>query len=535
MATYIFLSISVSIVQLYIYMSQTLISSLFSNNDFIYFSAAASVAAGLTAFLSFLSIRQMRKFNEQEHIYNIKAKTIDYVGDSEVGIASLSRKPHKFYKKHYSFLGLSSDEIIKMLKLDAEHNQVKLAMRHIQSRTPMQFGPTKFSSAKINKMLVTKPFVSPSEADEAISKLMNKMEDIANGVNTGLLDIDLIDFMYGGMISTLYRRHSEWISFVKRIYGFRTYDQFDTLIDKLLYRSCSEYSFFRFRVIVKLFFCGSQGRNLAWNIVRHSDRWKNHLSRNAFMQLIERYSLNKHLNFFSKHCLNSSIFIDKIRPIAALKKNKRMKQSFMDLFHDCIICSNGVWPVGLQYDRENNNKLDQDVFNNWYGYITDYTDYFVAANNSKKRLIGFIGISGSQNLQKNASRWQEEIFSALQDTLSLTRDEASSYLSKLGVPVIGIGEKLEVDLQKVAMLKTFYVHQDFRKENCRLSIGRLMLRRAISFCRNELNCVPMLTVLADTEFTEKAISLYVAEGASYLGFTFDAGDVNNHKVHVFIF
>jgi len=105
----------------------------------------------------------------------------------------------------------------------------------------------------------------------------------------------------------------------------------------------------------------------------------------------------------------------------------------------------------------------------------------------------------------------------------------------MGIPHTRNKGVTAIDFSRISLLRSFYVHSKYRNGAGSEPVGRKLLRRALQFCRYELDTIPALTVIADSSFTKKAIQLYAGEGGSYLGTTRDNGMKANHLMHVFIF
>lgn len=508
-------------------------------------SAAASIATCMAAIFSFLAIRQVRVLNQKRENSDKKRLTVKMVGDGDNSIPLLSREPMEKRKMMYPFTCWSRSQLEKKLRLPAQGLSPRTIEKihfSLNRRVPYSYDQSipRTAVEELNHLLFAKPFELDSEIHKTYAALFNKLEDIANAVNNDLIELNLIDFMYGGMLSNIYRNHSEWLSFIKRRLGARTYDQLDLIIDGILSISGIQYTFRRMGLLLHLIFSDSKKkRALAWKVLFNPSRWRKPLSRNAFCRILISNGLQEDIDVLTNLARLPSIDISYVQKIKKVQSNRSFLRSLFRLFNDCWQKSEGVWPVGMQEYTADRQKLEKLMFKRWLVHFVESVDYYITAKKKKlfwrSDVVGFIAISTSNSVKKQEKRWNGEILSAIKNTGRKNTSKVEEYLFHMGIPYMQKEGVICLNFSKIAMLKAFYVHSKYRNAESYEPVGRKMLRKSLSFCRYELGVVPILTVLADSKFTEKAIELYVGEGGAYLGTTRDAGKAENHLMHVFVF
>ncbi|MPW27800.1 hypothetical protein F9L16_02170 [Agarivorans sp. B2Z047] len=507
-----------------------------------YSQIITSLATCFTVFVAYISIRQVKKIEKERGNNEQKLKTIEIVTEPNSGIAHLSSEPMAERKGFYPYLSWSLSDIDERLNLSmngCSPKTIEMLSRQIRSRVPL-CRPNHNGSAYIydfNKTVIYKPFDPSSNLHRSYVFLFNKLEDVSSAINGGLLDVNLLNFMYGGMISTIYREHSEWLAWMKRYDGLRMFDQYDILIDHMLSLSSARYSLYKKRFLIKLLFCGCSGRKLLFLLVFSGAAYnrENTITKNALATELIKHNLGKD----AEELINAA-FLGKSKVVTLTAKKVRssrfVKKKIYTLFSDCWKRSMGEWPVGMQ-SWSPTSTLNLSAFDDWFKYVSNEWEVIFYAKLpywSRRQYAGMIALSYGQALTKNSKRWSLEIIEAARSHIGLN-ENVYEYLEKVGIPQLNEKGSSSINLNRMSHIQSFYTHSDIRNEYGFENIGRKLFRECVSYSRNQLGLIPFLSVIADSEFTQRAIELYVGEGGAYIGTTRDAGRADQHLVHVFIF
>ncbi|MFD0797173.1 hypothetical protein ACFQZJ_06865 [Maribacter chungangensis] len=508
--------------------TNSIISEYYSEVNLI-ITTIAAVSTFLAALFAYRSIRQVATLNKQQALTQIKKSTLEFVSDKNLNLGELSRTAYNSMIEEKNYLSNSVKDIEDNLNL-SEYN-ISLSTKRtivskVQSGIPLSYvhGIPYELVENVNQKLIFNGF--SEKCHRSMANLFNRLEEVSNAINASLLDLDLFDKMYGGFLSQIYKDHSDWLVYIKRKLGFRFFDQLDVLVNLIFYKSTEFYNLKKKAFLFKLPFLGNEGRSFFVFIIKNWNKLPASIDRKKLIEYSLNHGLISKIDRIGHLTKINSIFIKECSK-NGLKKKQCKKVA--KLFKDSVESSKGVWPVGVTNDAEDLNKWVGEMQKSWDVSFLAYEKI-----NLRKVLIGFIGISNPATVCLKLSRWKGETTSALKFGLEKGTD-IEEQLNKIFIPTVKEEGEVIIDFTKIAMIKSLYVHQKFRVSENKNSIGRKLLRKAINHCRIELNSIPLLTVIADREFTEKAIKLYTEEGGSFLGTCRDGNQKQGHLMHIFVF
>ena len=490
-------------------------------------TSLAALSTFLAALFAYRSIKQVASLNREQSKTQKRKSTLDFVSDKNLNLGEMSRIAYNAIVQEKPHLNNDDKKLIELLGLDnydISRSTKRAILDKVKLGIPLSYihGIPIDLVESINQRLVFTGF--SSESHRPIANLFNRLEEVSNAINANLLDLDMFDKMYGGFLFHIYEDYSDWLVYIKRKLGFRFFDQLDVLISLLFEKSIENYNIKKINNLIKLFIQGRAERAFAFFILKNWNKIPTTINRKKLIEYSLKFQLSKSLDKLSRISkVNSVIIEEKINK----DLNSRRLKKITNLFADSVLSSNEVWPVGV--------KNDPGSIKNWiYSIKEDWDISFLAyyKQKLKKELVGFIAISKPKTVVLNLPRWNAETISAANFGLEIPIEE---YFNKIFVPYLKVDGELQVNFEKFAMMKSLYVHNQFRKSSNNNSIGRKLLRSAINYCRIELNAIPFLTVIADREYSEKAIKLYIGEGGSFIGTCRDGNKKNGHLMHVFIF
>jgi hypothetical protein len=515
------------------------------NNYIQFFTLAASFATCISAYFSLKSILQVAALSRIQSMTQKRSSTVSYITDNSYNLSTLSNKAIRLVSQHQPTRNSSDDyfnEHFNLQEYTLPASTKQRIINKIRQRVPLNYTqgiPHDLVNILNETCLINVVINYSRETDRALIDLFNRLEEISNGVNTEIFDVDLVNEMYGGLISIVYLDHIEWIVLTKRKLGFRIYDQFDNLYTLLLERNTEQFCLTKITFLLRLILHSKSGFNLALKVFRNKGKMKHTLNRKQLRKfLIDTSSIDLY-NFVCEKSKDKNIRFKEY--YFKNRISRRSKTKLKKLFLDSLIASNGEWPVGIvEYRRGRKLKpedIEDEEISQWVSDLTKVWDYTYIAYNKKflsTEYIGAISVSTSETLCLTPERFSDEILSAVSSMHENNFDAQCRLLKNAQIPfTVSFGEAT-IDVSKMALIRSLYVTTQYR-DNSNYSIGRKLLRNAISYCRNNLHLIPFLTVLADSEYTEKAISLYVAEGGSFIGTCRDRNDPNGHLMHIFIF
>ncbi|MBO6815719.1 MAG: hypothetical protein JJ891_12715 [Rhizobiaceae bacterium] len=504
----------------------------------IIFTMISSISAAAAAFFSYNSITQVREQSKLQFSQQVRTKTLEVLGDPNNGIPSLARKSDQSRLAQYPILKLNLTEIDKELSLNQRgFSEKSIAKFKYSIEKKLPFGYYDNSQAKIafeiNRYLLAQPFKDGSDERKACADVLNRIEDIATSANIGVLDLEMINQMYGNLLIRVFRENSEFYSFGKRKYGLRTYDQTDTMIDKLIEFDSARYQLFRFQVLIYLVSKGKMARSFVFEIMRNPSRWRQERSLNSLQRAITNRGLSIYLSQITLRARIANFNFSSVSTTTKFLARRSNRKALYKLFRRAYIESGDVWPVNFQ-SNEAHYQSKKTV--DWVSKVGSKWDYHILCTKKsffREQFVGFIALMESEKILSDEKRWLSEITSGLRDFSTGNETTIFKRVEELGIPVFAKNGNNTIDFSKMCMIKSLYVTD---RHNARgQAIGRKLLRKMLAFARYDLGKIPFLTVIADSKFTEQAIKLYVSEGGAYLGTTRDDLKSENHLMHIFIF
>ena len=500
------------------------------------FTATAAIATSFAAVMSFLSIRQVRQIHQNSNIFVRRHATVEFVSDPNRGISARSRaiRPIIQARKEEQFRQI--EEIFSLSQLRDQLALRQALESEITTRSYISSDLLKDVAAEtkpiIYRYLFIKPYEIDGDEDRLMTEFFNLLEDIANGVHSGIYDVYVLNRMYGGLILRSYHDGVHWLNWLRRHWGHRFYDQTEQLVDELIrINNFEKYQITKFKVMLFSFWRGKLLPHIG--VTKHLQRDEKLLDRRKLERAIHQIGLRE----FGDH-IQSMSAIQQLIIREIPKRDIAKLQSKVDkLVLSTLQRSEGVWPVGIATrigltDPDIGERIEEwrkRMEKNWECLLAAFS---VDAR-KKETLVGIVATRRMLNDSEESKVWDRDISSAISG-LGIDPENATAFYEKIGLPTIE-KDGIRIDYNKIAILRSLMVDPAYRKSVSNQPIGRSLFRAGLKKIREEWGRVCLLSVLADSPVTENAIRIYRSEGGQYLGTAYDRGDPKGHLMHFFLF
>jgi ribosomal protein S18 acetylase RimI-like enzyme len=480
----------------------------------------SALAGTASAFLAFKTVRASERQSASEANSMRSLATMEFVTDNSRHLSTMRRAAFQAKLNYLRGRQQSDDPALQLWSENGEASDLGFQMQPLQNVHPRASRKFREISRK-NQSLRQCSYTYDETPHTEIAVLFNRLEEISAGVRLGVFDIDTLDSLYGGLIKNSYRQFSDWVSWLRRHLGGRFFDQLDLVLDELIIRDTAIFKLSEPRALAHLLIRARI--KLVKDILSNRDLRKQ-LTQKQTLTLLTRYGLSHSAQrAILRSAKNTQLNFD-----ATIRTTIPARRSVKRLFEMALIESENTWPVALASTSGQTNTDTES----WLRHVEDTSSCYLVCfarrwGGLRKTVVGFLAVSDGDEILQQKARWQSEFRSA---TKGLSRSD----LLGLSLP-LEKADDTDLDLSKVAQIRYFYVHPDYRGSSKGQGIGRMLLRQALRYIRSELNKTPMLSVLADTHFTAAAVRLYRAEGGHYLGTYRDLNDPKRNLLHQYIF
>ncbi|MDP2816137.1 MAG: hypothetical protein Q8O19_05600 [Rectinemataceae bacterium] len=510
-----------------------------------FFGASSSLATCLAAYLAYRSVKQVSKISDRQELNRVRQSTIEFVNNPESGLPALARVAAKEVDANLPIRACDEDLLKAQLKSSVEAGyipefsisdaEISMAAKHCRERIPLPYSGLLSPNITFffNRLIAFRPYRDAAEPDKSITDLFNKIEDISNGVQHDIFDAEVLDRMYGGLMNACYRRHSDWMAWVKRKYGPRFYDQSEIIFDKLIWVNSPVYLLARRRVVLFLLSrVDLSAWRFVWRILVHRDVGRTYRDRKGLGRILERHAVDRHETAIRKRA-----YAPEVTFAQNTKLQRKQIKKLQRLFYAGVESSQGRWPRELSLERH-------DILGGVADWLSrsekDWESFFIAERQIgyRKEIVGFIAIANSISDETDRAQWGAELARTIRSHCSDGQADLYKLLGEMGIPSLEQQDKKSdviIDISALSPIKAHYVTSEVSSQRNNLPVGRTLLRKAIHHIRHELGKVPIVVVGADDEFGARAMRLYIGEGAHFVGTARDMGRQDGRPVHVFIF
>jgi len=481
----------------------------------------SALAGAASAFLAFKTVRASERQSVSEAHSARSLATMEFVTDGTRHLSTLRRNAFQAKLDHLRSRE-QNRELSLLLGGEAEASHAIFQMQPMQNDHPVGSGEFEKIS-RINDRLRQCPYIYNESPHTEIASLFNRLEEISAGVRLGVFDIDTLDSLYGGLVKNSYRQFSDWVTWLRRHLGGRFFDQFDLVLDQLIIRDTAIFRLTEPRALIRL---ALRGRFRLLKRILSDPDLRRLLTHKQMLTAMTRYGLSSEAQRgLLRSAKNTQLDFD-----ATVRSVIPARKSVKALFENALKESRNMWPVALASSSTPDHRHPDTE--SWLRHVEATSSRYLICfarrwGGLRKKVVGFLAISDSDRLMEQRSRWQSEFQSAVSGL-------SDSHLGGLSLPLASPADR-ELDLSRITQIRYFYVHPDYRGSTTGQGIGRTLLRQALRYIRSELDKTPMLSVLADTDFTATAVHLYRSEGGHYLGSYRDLNDPARDLLHLYAF
>ena len=189
----------------------------------------SALAGALSAFIAYRTVRSSERQSMSQADLQRQLATISFVTEPTRHLSAL--RLNAFGEKQ-TYLNGRQEEVAKLAKSAEVNADAEVLCFRMEPLYPPEPVSREHADriATLNKALAHRGYIYGVEPHTSISNLFNRLEEISSGIELGVFDFDVLDRLYGGLVSLSYRQFSDWLVWLRRTLGHRFFDQFDILI-----------------------------------------------------------------------------------------------------------------------------------------------------------------------------------------------------------------------------------------------------------------------------------------------------------------